>query len=373
MSLIHVPLFAALALGQGPPPAGTLTPTATFKHGGGVNAVFFGPDDESLFTAGRDGRPKIINGQSHNGRVKMWSLSKGKEEPAPPPFRHGVHSAAITPDGRYLAASTGGILQGPRGRPNVVEPGELLLFDTTGKKPTAALKSEAFDHRCLAFSPDGKTLAAGTSPQNRRGIPMNPGGLVALWDVANAKALTPLKGHTGYVWSVAFSPDGKLLASASGVPDRKAGGKGELKLWDVTTGKEKAALAGHEGQVQAVAFSPDGKLLASGGEDGTVRLWDVAKGQQVASLKGHAAPVVAAVFSPDSKLLATGGGDLSRDRSPGELKLWDVAARAEKVGLSGHERVVHSVAFDHSGARLASGGRDGDVKVWAVGAAKPKE
>ena len=84
-----------------------------------------------------------------------------------------------------------------------------------------------------------------------------------------------LRGHEGYAWSVAFSPDGKTLASAGGSFDKP----GELKLWDTATGAARATLAGHEGYVHSVAFSPDGKTLASGGYDGTVRLWDATIGE----------------------------------------------------------------------------------------------
>jgi WD40 repeat protein len=349
--VLNVILALAVAADDGAPKAAT-----TLRHGGNARVVLFSPAGDALITAGSDGRPKVINGQSHNGKVTVWRLPKGTEEPAPPPFRHRVYGAALTPDGRRLALSTGGRLLGPAGRPTIAEPGELVLFDTAGKKPTVRLDAEA------------KLLAAATSPQDRRGRELKPGGLVALWDVEKARRLPALKGHAGYVWAVTFSPDGKLLASAAGLV--RQAGTGEVKLWDVATGKEKAALDGHVGQALCVAFSPDGRVLASGGADRLVRLWDVATGKAIASLTGHGAPVAALAFSPDGKLLASGAGDQSRDRTPGELKLWDVAGRKEKASLGGHARPVVSVAFDRAGARLASASTDGVVQVWELGGAK---
>jgi WD40 repeat protein len=281
-----------------------------------------------------------------------------------------VQGAALSPDGRYLAAATTGYLLGPRGRPAAADPGELVVLDTTGKEPAANLKGQSFSSYGLAFSPDGKTLAAAGGLQDRRGLEKAPGGVVALWDLSKRKE-TALRGHEGYVRAVAFSPDGKHLASASGVPPATPRGpwKGELKLWDLAAGKEKAALGGLEGDVWCVAFSPDGALLASGGEKGVVRLWDVAKGREVAVLKGHKGSVVSLSFSPDGRLLASGGDDPSSDPPGGELKLWDVAGRKERETLGEHRQGVHALAFDRSGKRLASADSEGVVKVWAVTAA----
>jgi WD domain, G-beta repeat len=160
----------------------------------------------------------------------------------------------------------------------------------------------------VAFSPDGKRLAAGSHD-----------GTVKLWDASTGEELRTLKGHSDSVRSVAFSPDGKRLATGSH--------DGTAKLWDTSTGEELRTLKGHSSDIWPVAFSPDGKRLATGSNDGTVKLWDANTGQELLTLKGHSDSVWSVAFSPDGKRLAAGS-------SNGTVKLWDAATEQEVLSKS---------------------------------------
>src|SRR5262247_1313105 len=175
----------------------------------------------------------------------------------------------------------------------------------------------------VAFSPDGKRLATGSFDRT-----------VKLWDADTGQELLTLKGHSDRVSSVAFSPDGKRLATGSG--DQT------VKLWDAANGQALLTLKGHSEAVWSVAFSPDGKRLATGSQDHTVKLWDAGADQDLLTLKGHSNSVVSVAFSPDGKWLATG----SEDR---KVKLWDAGTGQELLTLKGHGDVVHSVAFSPDG------------------------
>ncbi len=189
--------------------------------------------------------------------------------------------------------------------------------------------------RSVAFSPDGKYLAS-----------CSVDATVKLWNVADGREVRTLTGHADMVTSVAFSPDSRFLASG--------GIDSTAKVWEVATGREPRTLTGHAGEIYFVSFSPDGRRLASG-EGGTVRLWDLETGSTVRTIRGAFGHAVA--FSPDAKLLAGGCHDYT-------VRLWDTDTVREVLTLKGHSNHVNSLAFSPDGRSLASGSSDGTIKLW---------
>ena len=273
-----------------------------------------------------------------------WQLRSSLKVPA------GAIAMAICPDGRTLAV-----------RGNKATPMTITLWDVVTGQQRATLETETVTSS-VAFSPDGKTVAW---PEGYQGI--------ALWDVAQGRKLATLKERTptGFQFmSVAFSPDGKTLAVGGGVVlNTPPAGPGApaiwretsaIKLWETATGTERAVLRGHGRRVTSVAFSPDGKSLASASLDGAVKLWDPAIGQERVALRGHTGHQVdEVVFSPDSKLLATASHDHT-------AKLCDVATGRELLTLRGHTSWVRCVAFVPDGKIVATGAENGVVKLWDV-------
>jgi hypothetical protein len=190
----------------------------------------------------------------------------------------------------------------------------------------------------VAFSPDGKMLASASSDQTIR-----------LWEVASGESRRELPGHAGAFNNVAFSPDGKMLASAS-FDDT-------IRLWEVASGESHRELKGHSDPIWSVAFSPDGKILASASLDSTIRLWEVTSGESRRELKGHTSYVVGVAFSPDGKMLASASLD-------GTIRLWDAASGESHRELIGHTDDVNSMAFSPDGKMLASASSDQTIWLW---------
>jgi WD40 repeat protein len=194
--------------------------------------------------------------------------------------------------------------------------------------------------RSVAFSPDGRYIASGSQDKT-----------IKLWDVATGREIRTFIGHTNAVLSVAFSPDGRYIASGSW--DKT------IKLWDVSTGREIRTFIGHTNWVYFVTFSPDGRNIASGSKDPTIKLWDVATGREIRTFAGHTDGVVSVAFSPDGRYIASGSWDKT-------IKLWDVSTGREVRTFAGHTDSVASVAFSPDGRNIASGGWDKTIKLWDV-------
>jgi len=182
---------------------------------------------------------------------------------------------------------------------------------------------------------------------------------VIVWDLRASCPRHRLALRSGGVNAVAFSPDGRVLAAAGGLPGRP----GRIQLWDVETGLDLATLAGHRDEVMALAFSPDEGYLASAGLDGAVRLWDVRGGRLEVVWYDHQGGVYALAFSPDGNRLASGGIDQT-------VRLWGVYADDAPRGLGRAPHGVLSLAWA-GGDLLAVGSFDGTLTLWEVSTGWP--
>ena len=364
---------------------------------GAVFSVAFSPDGKLLASGNRD------------GSLQLWDVATREHQATFTGHPDPITSVAFSPDGKTLGSSDGtlqlwdvatgeswdvdtkgkvgkvgrfptSVVFGPDGKTLITTSSYGGLFklwtESIGARK-ATLFWELQDARSVAFSPDGKTLASGSQD-----------GKVQLWDVTTGKHKATFTGHFTGITSVAFSPDGKTLASGSD--------DFTVRLWDVTTGKHKATLGPQSSSVTHVAFSPDGKTLASASRDGTVRLLEADTGKHKATLTGHPfGPELIAAFSPDGETLTTIGSDgtvrlwdtnpqklkalIAEGPSDGTVRLWDAdpdtnPQKLIELFLKGpdvDDIGVGSVAFSPDGETLAIA-KEREVQLWDVAAREPQ-
>ena len=275
--------------------------------------------------------------------------------------QNGLCSLAFSPDGQLLAA--GGYEYETKSRPGLrtETAGNLKVWDLASGKERHVLAGHAKKVIALAFSPDGKTLASGSMDGSAR-----------LWDAATGQELAVLSHpHQGqypkWVLGVTFTPDGTTLVTVTNHP-------GVIRLWDVATRQVRAELTLEKTDDFArdftcVALSRTGDVVAAGtssdstyvGKPGQVKLWATATGKVLATCKGHTGGVYALEFCADGKTLASAGWD-------GKVRLWDTVTGQERLALQGHDGKVTCLAFSPTGDALVSGGEDGAARLWLTAA-----
>lgn len=378
-----------------------------------VRQVFQGHTDMVLSVALFPNGQAIASG-SRDGTARIWDITTGKEKFLLKGHKSAVEHVAVSPDSKLVATASWDQA--------------VRLWDAGTGQQIAILKGNRGAVFAVALSPSGELLACSTSE-----------GMVHLWDVKSQKLLRSLarqhradlaastvallgslpgtgplpvvtslmaergQAHTATVWALAFSADGKYLASGSSdrtarvwdlatfrdvttlfagappltpplalawAPDGKsvalAAPDWRVKLCDLRTGEVQLALTGHAGEVTCLAFSPDGRTVASGSKDSTLKLWDRLTGQEIRTVRGHTSGVLALAYSPDGKQLASAGEDHT-------VRLWDAVLGQELQALRGHTAAVQALAFAPDGRNLASGGADQTIRVWnLVQAGEPR-
>ena len=288
----------------------------------------------------QDGRMLVGYGQ-------LWNLKTGLSHHSliPPNIRFSYSAFdTLSPDGKMLVSTDNEDI--------------FLSYTETGAFRTI-LKGHLNRVQCISFSPDGKILASGGSEQSSGGN-KHP-TTIRLWNVLTGELKNTLTGHTNGVSCIAFSPDGKTLASG--------GGDSTIRFWDSYTGQHKTTLNGHEGPVVRIAFSPDGKTLASTTGNITYRhvrnpdyaiwLWDLNTGKHKNTYLGHTDEVNSIAFSPNGKTLASASKDTT-------IRLWDIQTGKNLMTFTGDGKEDSSVAFSPDGKMLASSHRNGTILLWDI-------
>jgi RNA polymerase sigma factor (sigma-70 family) len=262
-----------------------------------------------------DGRLQVLPVEGDAKALRLWDAEANREA------RRLAHDdeagrAAFSPDGKLLAVAVGAL----------EKPARIVLWEVESGKKAAALTGHEAQVFCLAFAPDGKTLASGSYDHTLR-----------LWDVAGSKERHPAQRLPSPLYQVVFTHDGRTLISR--------GAENRLRLWDVATGKERPTADGPSNYVAALAFSPDGRRVASG-SGGTTWLWDAATGKALRKLEGHTGYYPSVAFTPDGKSLVSTNAD-------GVVRVWDTATGKELRNIKGTGRGIERSALSPDGVTLA--------------------
>jgi eukaryotic-like serine/threonine-protein kinase len=271
----------------------------------------------------------LVSGHT-DGRLRLWDPATGMLESTLAGYGTDVRDLAFSPDGKSLAIGTSSA---------------ITIWDLQDGKARSALDAKGGPLSRLAFSPEGSILAVALAD-----------GTIGLWNASTGQPKSRLKGHTAMVLSVAFSPDGRILASTSS--------DNTIRLWNPTSGNLVDVLTEHTDRVWSVAFSPDGATLASGGDDLAVLLWQVGSRKPKAKLNGHTNNITKVLFSPDGMTLASADDN-------GLIRLWDPATGNAKAICKGHTNTLVALAFSADSTILASGGEDGTIKLWNLASVTP--
>jgi RNA polymerase sigma factor (sigma-70 family) len=286
------------------------------------------------------------------GAIKLWDVAKGQvrqtlAESTEKGFKEASFGAVVfSADGKTIAAEVSEwkeVIRRDGGREIQLQ-AVVKIWDAKTLALKHTLKGDS-QMACVAFSPNSKLIVAGDPSQKK----------ITLWNAETGALERTVQTGESQPWSLAFSPDGKALVVGGQNAD-------EVQLWDTQTWKLKHVLK-HDKYVNTVAFSADGKLIASGSGDEFVRIWDANKGKLIRSLRGGRPGTRCVAFSPDGQTVAAGWMD-------GKVRHWDVQTGQLKETLEGHSALfsaeVYSLAFSPDGKTLASASQDETVRLWPI-------
>ena len=273
----------------------------------------------------------LVPGKSSESR--LYTMLTGESKPMMPMGGPKLAAGEIEAVKNWIDA--GATPPAPGEQP--VKPADL----TPSLKPKTLLKPQIF---ALDYRAGGKLIAIGGYKE------------VRLIDVASGKPVATLAGHAETVRSVAFSKDGRLLAAAGGLPARK----GEVKIWDVEQRKILVTINGHTDCIYAVVFAPDGKSIATSSYDKLIKIWDVETGKEIRTLKDHIDAVYALAFTPDGKRLVSGAADRT-------IKIWNPATGERLYTFGEPTDGINTIAIDPTGTLVAAAGLDKSIRIWSMG------
>ncbi|MBD2515747.1 WD40 repeat domain-containing protein [Nostoc sp. FACHB-973] len=245
-----------------------------------------------------------------------------------------VNCLAFSPDGKFIASGS--------------SDSTVCLWNIIGNPTVQFLCGHEQEVNCLAFSPDGKFLVSGSID-----------GILCLWDLQGNLITQPWQGHEEGIISVAFSSNSDGCANPSGVRIVSVGFDGTVCLWDLQGNAITQPWRGHKEGVISVAFSPNSDGIISVGFDGTVCLWDLQGNTITQPWHKHEAKIICAAFSPDRKLIVSGSSDST-------VRLWDIQGNPIGQPWHGHEGHVNCVAFSPDGKFIISGGCDRTIRLWNI-------
>ena len=287
--------------------------------------VVFSPNKQTLANAGLD------------NTIHLWDINSGKIKVTLKTDMEDIIPMAFSSDGKILASRV---------------QNDIQLWDVKEDTANAASKRSTLRQlmHLISFIQDRAPLRYQRQLANFARTVRNK-------DIRSEQYRATLKGHTGRVEAVSFSPDGKTLASGGSWNNTTRKVDTTIRLWDSQTAQSKAILTGHTSDIRCLSFSPDGKILASGSHDNTIRLWNTSTHEKISILTGHSKVVLAVVFSPDGKTLASGGFDNT-------VRLWDVQSGKLRRTLNGHVGAIFYLTFSPDGDILASVSHDGTILLW---------